>query len=142
MKMLIENTGYEQFICTFLGILFNCLTELFMNISWFFSFQSKFSAFKNKYEKTFNSDNFDYDSLANSDYVFMRWKEHFLVSFFLTLVQSLNAEFFLKFKQMLIWQCRFGTMTFRLKCHKQTNECCYLHKSFLNSTNKNTHDNS
>ncbi|XP_055298086.1 glucose-induced degradation protein 4 homolog [Sitodiplosis mosellana] len=40
---------------------------------------SKFSAFKNKYEKTFNSDNFDYDSLAKSDYVFMRWKEHFLV---------------------------------------------------------------
>lgn len=47
------------------------------------NFQSKFSAFKNKYEKTFNSDNFDYDSLAKSDYVFMRWKEHFLVrSFF------------------------------------------------------------
>lgn len=41
--------------------------------------QSKFSAFENKYEKTFNSDNFDYDSLAKSDYVFMRWKEHFLV---------------------------------------------------------------
>lgn len=40
---------------------------------------SKFSAFKNKYEKTFNSDNFDYDSLAESDFVFMRWKEHFLV---------------------------------------------------------------
>lgn len=46
----------------------------------FISLQSKFSAFKNKYEKTFNSDNFDYDSLAKSDYVFMRWKEHFLVS--------------------------------------------------------------
>lgn len=45
-----------------------------------YSFQSKFSAFKNKYEKTFNSDNFDYDSLAESDYVFMRWKEHFLVN--------------------------------------------------------------
>lgn len=41
--------------------------------------QSKFSAFENKYEKTFNSDKFDYDSLAKSDYVFMRWKEHFLV---------------------------------------------------------------
>ncbi|KAG4072944.1 hypothetical protein HA402_006624 [Bradysia odoriphaga] len=40
---------------------------------------SKFAAFKSKYEKTFNSDNFDYDSLAKSDYVFMRWKEHFLV---------------------------------------------------------------
>lgn len=45
-----------------------------------YCFQSKFSAFKNKYEKTFNSDNFDYDGLAESDYVFMRWKEHFLVS--------------------------------------------------------------
>lgn len=41
--------------------------------------QSKFAAFQNEYEKTFNTDNFDYDSLANSDYVFMRWKEHFLV---------------------------------------------------------------
>lgn len=47
----------------------------------FIEFQSKFTAFKNKYEKTFNSDHFDYDSLAKSDYVFMRWKEHFLVSF-------------------------------------------------------------
>lgn len=118
---------------------FNHLTELFkviiMNISLFFSFQSKFSAFKNKYEKTFNSDNFDYDSLANSDYVFMRWKEHFLVSLILTIIQCL------KFKQMLIWQCQIGTITFRLKCHKQTNKCCYLHNSFINSTNKNTHDN-
>lgn len=32
-----------------------------------------------EFAKTFNSDNFDYESLANSDYVFMRWKEHFLV---------------------------------------------------------------
>lgn len=44
-----------------------------------FILQSKFSAFENKYEKSFNSDNFDYDNLAKSDYVFMRWKEHFLV---------------------------------------------------------------
>ena len=49
-------------------------------VCFFFIFQSKFSAFKSKYEKTFNSDNFDYDNLAKSDYVFMRWKEHFLVS--------------------------------------------------------------
>lgn len=41
--------------------------------------QSKFTAFKENYEKTFNSDIFDYDNLAESDYVFMRWKEHFLV---------------------------------------------------------------
>lgn len=40
--------------------------------------QGKFSMFS-EFAKTFNSDNFDYESLANSDYVFMRWKEHFLV---------------------------------------------------------------
>uniref|UniRef100_A0A182T8M9 Vacuolar import and degradation protein n=1 Tax=Anopheles maculatus TaxID=74869 RepID=A0A182T8M9_9DIPT len=38
----------------------------------------KFAAFS-EYQKTFNSDDFDYDALAKSDYVFMRWKEHFLV---------------------------------------------------------------
>ncbi|XP_029293921.1 glucose-induced degradation protein 4 homolog [Cottoperca gobio] len=32
-----------------------------------------------KYAKSFNSDDFDYESLDNSDYVFMRWKEQFLV---------------------------------------------------------------
>ncbi len=31
------------------------------------------------YSKTFNSDTFDYDALEATDYVFMRWKEHFLV---------------------------------------------------------------
>lgn len=41
-------------------------------------FQSKFDLFV-PYLKTFNSDSFDYDSLAKADYVFMRWKEHFLV---------------------------------------------------------------
>jgi len=39
---------------------------------------SKFKAFK-EFESTFNTDNFDYESLEKSDYVFMRWKEHFLV---------------------------------------------------------------
>jgi len=39
---------------------------------------SKFLSFY-QYAKNFNSDNFDYDSLENSDYVYMRWKEHFLV---------------------------------------------------------------
>lgn len=43
-----------------------------------FFFQSKFDLFV-PYLKTFNSDSFDYDSLAKADYVFMRWKEHFLV---------------------------------------------------------------
>jgi len=39
---------------------------------------SKFLSFY-QYAKNFNSDNFDYESLQNSDYVYMRWKEHFLV---------------------------------------------------------------
>lgn len=38
----------------------------------------KFNAFVD-YQKNFNSDDFDYESLEKSDYVFMRWKEHFLV---------------------------------------------------------------
>lgn len=38
----------------------------------------KFAAFVD-YQKNFNSDDFDYDALEKSDYVFMRWKEHFLV---------------------------------------------------------------
>ncbi|XP_069036842.1 glucose-induced degradation protein 4 homolog isoform X2 [Lepisosteus oculatus] len=38
----------------------------------------KFQAFY-QYAKTFNSDDFDYEELKNSDYVFMRWKEQFLV---------------------------------------------------------------
>lgn len=47
--------------------------------------QGKFAAFS-EYQKTFNSDDFDYDALAKSDYVFMRWKEHFLVGVALVLV--------------------------------------------------------
>ncbi|CAL8305715.1 unnamed protein product [Merluccius merluccius] len=38
----------------------------------------KFQSFY-KYAKCFNSDDFDYEALSNSDYVFMRWKEQFLV---------------------------------------------------------------
>ncbi|CAB1313119.1 unnamed protein product [Coregonus sp. 'balchen'] len=38
----------------------------------------KFQAFY-QYAKMFNSDEFDYDELKNSDYIFMRWKEQFLV---------------------------------------------------------------
>ncbi|TKS90046.1 Glucose-induced degradation protein 4 -like protein [Collichthys lucidus] len=38
----------------------------------------KFQAFY-QYAKTFNSDDFDYEDLKNSDYIFMRWKEQFLV---------------------------------------------------------------
>lgn len=39
---------------------------------------NKFSSFKN-YSKIFNDDRFDYEILENSDHVFMRWKEMFLV---------------------------------------------------------------
>lgn len=39
---------------------------------------NKFSSFSN-YSKIFNDDKFDYDYLENSDHVFMRWKELFLV---------------------------------------------------------------
>ncbi|XP_069547441.1 glucose-induced degradation protein 4 homolog [Brachyistius frenatus] len=38
----------------------------------------KFQAFY-QYAKTFNSDDFDYEHLNHSDYIFMRWKEQFLV---------------------------------------------------------------
>uniref|UniRef100_A0A7M4G1K7 GID complex subunit 4 homolog n=1 Tax=Crocodylus porosus TaxID=8502 RepID=A0A7M4G1K7_CROPO len=38
----------------------------------------KFQAFY-QYAKTFNSDDFVYEDLKNGDYVFMRWKEQFLV---------------------------------------------------------------
>lgn len=37
------------------------------------SLQGKFKPFY-KYAKSFNSDDFDYEALDNSDYVFMRWK--------------------------------------------------------------------
>lgn len=44
----------------------------------FLIFQGKFSPFY-QYTKTFNSDTFDYSILKDSEHVFMRWKEHFLV---------------------------------------------------------------
>ena len=40
--------------------------------------QGKFLAFC-QYSKNFNSDSFNYEELKKTDYVFMRWKEHFLV---------------------------------------------------------------
>ncbi|OQV11926.1 Glucose-induced degradation protein 4-like protein [Hypsibius exemplaris] len=38
----------------------------------------KFPSFL-RYSKTFNNDGFSYDEVQNSDYIYMRWKEHFLV---------------------------------------------------------------
>lgn len=40
---------------------------------------SKFEGFGQHYSETFNLDSFDYDELKKSDYIYMRWKEHFLV---------------------------------------------------------------
>lgn len=42
---------------------------------------SRFLSFHQSYSKSFNQDEFDYDELSNSqnDYVYMRWKELFLV---------------------------------------------------------------
>lgn len=80
-----EDVDRKHWVCI-ANFVFICYTKankslsLCLILSKTYCFQSKFSAFKNKYEKTFNSDNFDYDGLAESDYVFMRWKEHFLVS--------------------------------------------------------------
>ncbi|XP_071814468.1 glucose-induced degradation protein 4 homolog [Apostichopus japonicus] len=39
---------------------------------------SQFKSFS-QFAKTFNEDKFSFDELNRSDYVFMRWKEHFLV---------------------------------------------------------------
>lgn len=44
----------------------------------FFFFQGKFQAFY-QYAKSFNSDDFDYEELKNSDYVFMRWKVWYIL---------------------------------------------------------------
>lgn len=40
---------------------------------------SKFEGFDSNLAKNFNRDSFNYNQLKESDYVFMRWKEHFLV---------------------------------------------------------------
>lgn len=45
----------------------------FLTISLLVCAQGKFQAFY-QYAKTFNSDDFDYEELKNSDYIFMRWK--------------------------------------------------------------------
>ena len=52
--------------------------KVIIHLYLFSTFQSKFLSFY-QFVKIFNSDNFDYDSLQSSDYVYMRWKEHFLV---------------------------------------------------------------
>ena len=41
-------------------------------------FQSKFLSFY-QFAKNFNTDEFDYDELKNTDFVFMRWKVGFML---------------------------------------------------------------
>lgn len=66
------------------------------------SLQGKFKPFY-KYAKSFNSDDFDYEALDNSDYVFMRWKvstKILLVSlslFILALTSNYHSGFFFSF---------------------------------------------
>ena len=55
------------------------LIYMIIHLKSFILFQSKFLSFYQLYRSTFNSDAFDYDALDSTDYVFMRWKEHFLV---------------------------------------------------------------
>ena len=70
------------FVLTFLLFTFvghgNCSTFMpLMNNDYsipnFFSFQSQFSSFSPFLSK-FNADNFDYNELKDSDFIFMRWK--------------------------------------------------------------------
>lgn len=44
-----------------------------------FAHWSKFEDFGQKYITSYNSDSFNYDELKNSDHIYMRWKEQFLV---------------------------------------------------------------
>ncbi|XP_063328741.1 uncharacterized protein gid4 [Pelmatolapia mariae] len=93
-------TVEDSYLCGYLKI--NGLTEEYPTLTTFFAGEmisrkrpfltrkwdadedvdkkhwSKFKAFC-KYARNFNSDDFDYDALENSDYIFMRWKEQFLV---------------------------------------------------------------
>lgn len=69
--MSIENIGFVYYCMSFYFHL------IYIKLS-VFGLQSKFESFR-QYAKTFNSDTFDYEALKGTDFVFMRWKEHFLV---------------------------------------------------------------
>ncbi|RKP04861.1 vacuolar import and degradation protein-domain-containing protein [Thamnocephalis sphaerospora] len=66
----------------------------------------KFQAFKN-FERTFNRDDFHYD-FHGQDFVFMRWKEHFLVPDHR--VQSIHGASFAGF-YYICYQISSGTIT-------------------------------
>lgn len=102
VNVKIQHIDYENsYLCGYLCI--NHLTQSYPSLTTFFEGEiisrqypfltkkwetteeidrahwSMFEAFEQKYSKTFNLDSFDYDELEKSDYIYMRWKEHFLV---------------------------------------------------------------
>ena len=55
------------------------LDEIYMSINIILVyFQGKFVSFYN-FAKNFNADNFDYEGLKATDYVYMRWKVCFVL---------------------------------------------------------------
>lgn len=98
VEVQIQHVDYEySYLCGYLCI--NHLTKSHPSLTTFFDGeiiskkypfltkrwqatreidQAHWSKFKG-FDKAFNLDSVDYDALANSDYIYMRWKEHFLV---------------------------------------------------------------
>jgi len=54
--------------------------------------QSKFGSF-NQFSKTFNTDEFCYDDLKNTDFVFMRWKVLLVVLLTEICIVSFDVEY-------------------------------------------------
>ncbi|KAF6030716.1 hypothetical protein EB796_010967 [Bugula neritina] len=101
VEVVLQNVDRENsYLCGYLKI--NGLTEEFPNMTTFFEgeiISRKYPFLTRKWEadeevdkkhwnkfisfypfaKTFNADDFDYEQLENTDFIFMRWKEHFLV---------------------------------------------------------------
>ncbi|XP_067937681.1 glucose-induced degradation protein 4 homolog [Watersipora subatra] len=101
VEVILQNVDKENsYLCGYLKI--NGLTEEFPDMTTFFEGEiiskkypfltrkwdadeevdkkhwNKFLSF-HPFAKTFNSDDFDYEQLDSTDFVFMRWKEQFLV---------------------------------------------------------------
>lgn len=74
-----EDVDKKHWVCTYLSMTIAILGLSPIVLTFLlFLLQSKFESFC-QYAKTFNSDTFDYEALKGTDFVFMRWKEHFLV---------------------------------------------------------------
>lgn len=78
-----EDVDKKHWVRTFISpsmtsVILLVIADLFVLIFFILLLQSKFESFC-QYAKTFNSDTFDYEALKGTDFVFMRWKEHFLV---------------------------------------------------------------